>query len=58
MVPARRAWYAEIKLQERMMATKTAKAKSWTKPELKRLGEMKDVKGAQGAGAQAAGLKT
>ena len=40
------------------MATKTAKAKSWTKPELKRLGEMKDVKGAQGAGAQAAGVKT
>ena len=32
--------------------------KKWIKPELKRLGEIKDVGGAQGAGAQAAGVKT
>jgi hypothetical protein len=32
--------------------------KRWTKPELRRLGEIKDVAGAQGAGAQAAGVKT
>ena len=32
--------------------------KTWTKPEIRRLGEIKDVAGAQGAGAQAAGAKT
>ena len=34
------------------------KSKQWTKPQLKRLGEIKDVAGAQGAGAQGGGLKT
>lgn len=32
--------------------------KAWTKPELKHLGKIKDVAGAQGAGDQAAGFKT
>jgi hypothetical protein len=32
--------------------------KRWSKPELKRLGEIKDIAGAQGAGAQAAATKT
>jgi hypothetical protein len=32
--------------------------KVWTKPQIKRLGEIKEVAGAQGAGVQAAGLKT
>lgn len=40
------------------MATRNAKPNAWTKPHFKRLGKMKDVKGAQGAGAQAAGAKT
>jgi hypothetical protein len=30
----------------------------WTKPHVRRLGEIKDVAGAQGAGAQGAGAKT
>ena len=30
----------------------------WTKPQLKLLGKLKDVNGAQGAGAQAAATKT
>lgn len=30
----------------------------WTKPEFKRLGEIKDVANGQGAGPQAAGVKT
>lgn len=30
----------------------------WTKPEVRRLGKIEDVAGAQGAGAQAAGVKT
>ena len=30
----------------------------WAKPEIKRLGEIKDVANAQGAGSQAAGVKT
>ena len=37
---------------------KEAKRKIWNKPELKRLGELKHVAGAQGAGAQAAATKT
>lgn len=30
----------------------------WIKPQLKRLGEIKDVAGAQGTGSQGAGAKT
>ena len=37
---------------------KKLKVKAWRKPEIKRLGEIKDVAGAQGAGGQAAGTKT
>jgi hypothetical protein len=33
-------------------------SKQWTKPEIRRLGKIKDVAGAQGAGSQAAGAKT
>jgi hypothetical protein len=40
------------------MTDEHKKPTRWTKPEFKRLGEMKDVKGAQGAGAQGAGTKT
>ena len=32
--------------------------KTWAKPRLRRLGEIKDVAAAQGAGAQGAGAKT
>lgn len=32
--------------------------RTWAKPQIKRLGEIKDVAGAQGAGAQAGGFKT
>ena len=35
-----------------------ARGKQWTKPRIKRLGKIKDVAGAQGVGAQAAGFKT
>lgn len=38
--------------------TKEAKRTRWEKPELKRLGKIKDVAGAQGAGTQGAGAKT
>jgi len=31
---------------------------AWNKPEIKRLGTIKDVANAQGAGTQAAGAKT
>ena len=34
------------------------RTKRWSKPELKRLGEIKDIAGAQGAGVQAGGFKT
>ncbi|MGH8525321.1 MAG: hypothetical protein ACREXY_14290 [Gammaproteobacteria bacterium] len=34
------------------------KPKVWTKPELKRLGEIKDVAGDQTAGPQGSGAKT
>ena len=40
------------------MNKEVAKRKVWTKPEITRLGEVRDVSGAQGAGAQAAGAKT
>lgn len=32
--------------------------KAWTKPEIRRLGEIKDVAGDQGPGPQGAGAKT
>lgn len=35
-----------------------AERKAWTKLEIKRLGRLSDVSGAQGAGVQSAGLKT
>ena len=40
------------------MTNETARPKVWTKPKLQRLGKIQDVAGAQGAGAQAAGVKT
>lgn len=40
------------------MNKKAAKAKAWIKPEIQRLGAIKDVAGAQGAGSQGAGAKT
>jgi hypothetical protein len=40
------------------MTRETTKRKVWTKPQLTRLGEIKDVAGAQGVGAQGAGTKT
>jgi hypothetical protein len=39
------------------MTAKTT-TKRWSKPGLKRLGEIKDIAGAQGAGVQAGGVKT
>lgn len=38
--------------------TRDTRKKPWDKPQLRRLGEIKDIAGAQGAGAQAAGTKT
>jgi len=35
--------------------TKKAPKKAWTKPEFKRLGEIKDVQGPSGVGTQAGG---
>lgn len=40
------------------MTKLTKRPKSWTKPTVNRLGKIADVAGAQGAGAQAAGVKT
>jgi hypothetical protein len=40
------------------MTKLAARSKGWTKPHVRRLGEIKDVAGAQGAGAQGAGAKT
>jgi len=40
------------------MTPDTPRLKVWTKPTIKRLGEIKDIAGAQGVGAQAAGVKT
>jgi hypothetical protein len=37
---------------------KEVRPKTWTKPDVRRLGEIQNVAGAQGAGAQAAGVKT
>ena len=49
---------AELSLQERGMTREANTRRVWTKPYFKRLGEIKDVAGAQGAGAQGAGVKT
>jgi hypothetical protein len=40
------------------MKNESVGPKKWTKPEIRRLGEIKDVAGAQGAGPQGAGAKT
>lgn len=40
------------------MRRKTVKPSVWTKPEIKQLGRIKDVAGAQGAGTQGSGAKT
>jgi hypothetical protein len=40
------------------MTKKAVKGLKWSKPDIRRLGQIKDVAGAQGAGAQAAGAKT
>ena len=40
------------------MQKEAVKARKWSKPEVRRLGQIKDVAGAQGAGAQGAGTKT
>ena len=40
------------------MQKEAVKARKWSKPEVRRLGQIKDVAGAQGAGTQAAGAKT
>ena len=40
------------------MNREAVSSKEWTKPEVRRLGQIKDVAGAQGAGAQGAGTKT
>jgi hypothetical protein len=40
------------------MSKETVRPRAWTKPEIRRLGEIKDVAGAQGAGTQGAGAKT
>ena len=40
------------------MEKEAVKARKWSKPEVRRLGQIKDVAGALGAGAQAGGFKT
>ena len=40
------------------MQKKSAKGLKWSKPDIRRLGQIQDVAGAQGAGAQGGGLKT
>lgn len=40
------------------MKRKAVQPKEWARPELRRLGTIKDVAGAQGAGTQGAGAKT
>ena len=40
------------------MKKRTDKPKEWAKPEIRRLGRIEDVAGAQGAGAQAGTTKT
>jgi hypothetical protein len=37
------------------MTKKKTAAKAWTKPQITRLGELKDVQGPSGSGSQAAG---
>jgi hypothetical protein len=49
---------AASRVEELGMKNDSIKPKAWTRPELRRLGEIKDVAGAQGAGAQGAGAKT
>jgi hypothetical protein len=34
------------------MTTRTTKQKAWTKPQVKRLGKIKDIHGASGSGTQ------
>lgn len=43
---------------EQAMKNDTNLRRSWRTPKIVRLGKIKDVAGAQGAGGQAAGLKT
>jgi hypothetical protein len=38
--------------------TRQSRRQAWVRPELRKLGRIQDVAGAQGAGAQAAGVKT
>lgn len=40
------------------MTKEGGKPRTWSKPRLKRLGEIRDVANAQGAGPQGAGAKT
>lgn len=40
------------------MTTEIGKPRKWSKPRLKRLGEIKDVSGAQGPGTQGNNAKT
>ena len=40
------------------MRQKSVKPNEWSKPEIRRLGKIKDVAGAQGAGSQGGGTKT
>lgn len=40
------------------MTKEAAKRKAWTKPELKRLGEIKDIAGGQTPNAQAGNTKS
>ena len=40
------------------MQNEAIKARKWSKPEVRRLGQIKDVAGAQGVGTQGAGTKT
>jgi len=37
------------------MTKKTQAKKAWTKPQIKRLGDLKDVRGPAGSGTQASG---
>ena len=43
---------------EPLMKNRANSPKGWMKPAIRLLGKIKDVAGAQGAGGQAAGLKT
>lgn len=40
------------------MKNDTSKSKVWTRPEVRRLGTIKDVANSQGSGSQGAGAKT